>query len=255
MVEWCLYSLSRENEVVPMNVPELTLYVTSKCNLFCEGCIMSDFMSANAGYEMALEELDKFIQVTQESRYLLNIIICGGEPLLWKHLQEGVKRVAESKIANRILLFTNAVNIRNVNNELMEHLSQIRISKYSKNAKNTDELCTRYPDKIRVVDRLKFYRQPDMPLHNVLPCECVNLEHLYMKEKIYACAHGCSRNGGHDELEDGTKLYAPLEIGYLNHMDRIRNETEELCRKCSSNLKVRKVVEKYKKADQYRIKL
>lgn len=216
---------------------------------------MSGFMSTNAGYEMSLEELDRFIQVTQESKYLLNVIICGGEPLLWKHLHEGVKRVSESKIANRILLFTNAVNIKNVNDDLMERLTQIRISKYDKNAKNTDELCARYPDKIRVVNRFVFYRQPDVPLDNVLPCECVNLEYLCMKDRVYACAHGCSRNDGKDELEDGTKLYAPLEVGYLDHMDRIRKDTEELCRKCSSNLKVRRIVEKYKKADQYRIKI
>jgi hypothetical protein len=76
-----------------------------------------------------------------------------------------------------------------------------------------------------------------------------------MKDKVYACAHGASRNNGKDELEDGTKLYTPLEVGYLDHMDRIRKETEILCTKCSSNLKVRRVVEKYVKSDQHRIKL
>lgn len=232
-------------------IEELTLFVTSRCNLWCDGCIMQHFMIANKNYTMPLDELAQFIAVTQQSGYVLNLIICGGEPLLWPHLETGLKMIHDAKISNRILLFSNVMDIRGINDSVMNYLTELRISKYQCNTHNTDILQNRYPQKIRIAERTVFYEQPSQPLTNVLPCECVNQEFLYMNHKVYACAHGASRNNGQDTLEDGTKLYVDLAVGYLQKLPEIRQLQEvSLCGKCSSNTKVRSICHKFHKQEQ-----
>jgi hypothetical protein len=217
---------------------------------------MAHFMRENRDYEMSLDELTGFLNVTRQSNYKLDLIICGGEPLLWQYLKPGLKMIHESGIAGRVLIFSNVMDISKVDDVVMEYVTQLRISRYECNGKNTQVLQERYPDKVRIVERTIFYRQPSEPLPNVLPCECVNQEFLYMKGKVYACAHGASRNKGKDVLEDGTPLFVDLAPGYLTTMAEIRAKQEAwLCTKCSSNLHVREVCDKFKKVEQGRASL
>lgn len=232
---------------------ELTIYVTSKCNLSCEECVMGKFMRENRQYEMQLSELDTFLSVTKASNYVFDMIICGGEPLLWKHLAEGVEMVYQSGTANKILIFSNAINIKNITDRVMEQITQLRISKYDCNQVNTDELLRRYPEKIRVVERREFVKLPREPMAGTipeLPADCLTPEHLFMKGKIFACPHVASVNDGKDTLPDGTKLYTPCEIGYLDKIPEILEKIKPLCMKCISNIHVRHQAEKFKKQDR-----
>jgi hypothetical protein len=212
---------------------------------------MGHFMRENRDYEMSLAELATFIRVTQESRYRLDLIICGGEPLLWNHLREGLQMIRHAQISRRILLFTNAVNIARVDDAVMSCLSELRVSGYACNAANTTILQQRYPAKTKAVDRRVFYRQPAQALDGTRPCVCTNRECLYMNGKVYACPHGASVNDGLDRLADGTPLYVPLQAGYLAGLAAIRSAQEaRLCTKCSSNIKVRKVTARFPKKDR-----
>ena len=232
-------------------VPEMTLFVTSACNLRCEGCIMGGFMKANNGYDMSVDELNDFLAISEQSGYSFDIIVCGGEPLLWKNLKEGLRVLSTSKVAKRILIFSNIVGTSNIDDEVMNCVTQLRVSKYRANASRVDALVSKYPTKILVVDRTKFYRQASHPLQNVLPCNCLNVESMYMNRKVYACPHGPSLNEGKDTLTNGEKLYAPLEVGYMQHIPKIRDAiAAELCTRCSSNPKVRLLVERYLKKDK-----
>ena len=71
-------------------IREITFYVTSKCNLKCHECIMKHFMEANAKYEMSLEEIDFFLEASEKYNYKFDFILSGGEPLIWKNLEEGL---------------------------------------------------------------------------------------------------------------------------------------------------------------------
>lgn len=230
-------------------IEELTLYVTSRCNLHCEQCVMGNFMRENLGYDMSMQELDDFLLVTKESGYRFDLIICGGEPLLWKHLQEGLAAIHQSEVANKILIFSNAINIKNVTDDVMKYVNQLRISRYESNDENTQELIRRYPGQIRVVERREFWHLPTQPIEGTLPQDCLTPERLYMKGKVFACPHSASVNGGKDELYGGQKLYVPLQKDYLNQMDKILEAQTNLCAMCISNTKVREHITRFKKND------
>lgn len=232
---------------------ELTIYVTSKCNLHCQQCVMGKFMRENAKYEMSIPELQDFLDITKRSGYVFNMIVCGGEPLLWRHLEEGMKLIHESGVANRILIFSNVIDISRVTDEVMKYTTQLRVSRYESNEKNTKELIARYPDKIRVVERREFCELPTEPVPGSLPSlpdDCLTPENLFMKDKIFACPHVASVNGGKDTLDDGTKLYVPLQIGYMDGMKQILEKQKHLCMKCISNKKIRRNAKTFKKLDR-----
>jgi hypothetical protein len=213
-------------------------------------------MSVDPRYEMSLDEVRNFINISEKSNYRLNLIICGGEPLLWRHLEEGIELLNQSSITNRILIFSNVMNISRVNQNVIDGITELRVSQYESNKENMDFLCKEYGDKIRVVDRRGFFQQPKEPMQDVLPCDCLNQEHLYTNGKVYGCAHGAAINGGKDVTENGVELYIPLQEGYLSKMAGIRlAQAEELCTRCSSNAKIRAVLKRIPKKDRSPLKL
>jgi len=234
-------------------IKELTVYVTSKCNLMCQQCVMRNFMNSNKYYEMSIAELKMFIEITEKSKYVFDIIICGGEPLLWKYLDEGLKLIRNSSISNKILIFSNVVNIDIINDSIMQSITQLRISRYNCNQVNINKLMSYYPDKIRVVERREFFKLPIYSLDNVLPQECLTPECFFMENKVFACPHSASVNYGKNKLEDGTKLYVPLQINYLRYIKDILEKQTSLCAKCISNSKVRNRIKLFNKSDGIKI--
>lgn len=233
--------------------PMLSFFVISACNLQCQECIMMDQMHTHASYQMSLEEMDKFIYFTEKSGYVFNYRYTGGEPLYWKHLQECTKMLRKSKSCKSILLMTNGMKYDNLTDDIISMIDYVRISQYNYNKEAMIILKDKYPDKVMIVDREEFYPNPTYPLDNATPVECGNLEHLYFKNKVFACPHSYSlaiRN-------NLTHLELGIDIG-MNYCDRnleIRHGHEDICKLCLGNKKVRDQIDKLKNISNRHLKL
>lgn len=226
----------------------MTLYVTSACNLQCEECIMGNLMAATKGYQMSIEELTSFIVISEQSSYQFNFQLSGGEPLIWKHLQTGLQLLRCSTICNRIEIFTNAMSLRLVNDEVIDTVDLIRVSEYTSNRNNIGKLQEKYGNKIRVVNREKFWKNPREKVPESTPAECLNPECMYMDYKIYACPHSASIA---EANRSKVPLFTPLEIHYLDRIPNIRkNQEDAICTYCISNNKIRKQLNKFRKKDR-----
>lgn len=64
-------------------------------------------------YHLPLDELAEFLRVTEESGYFIERLdLTGpGEPLLWKHLREGLKLIRSSKAIGSINVVTNGLEL------------------------------------------------------------------------------------------------------------------------------------------------
>lgn len=224
---------------------ELSLYVTSACQLHCNECIMAHLMDFDKGYHMSLDEISKFLSATESSGYKILYTLTGGEPLIWKHLKPGVKMLKESSSSLGVQIFTNAVHIDKLDDEVASCLTDLRISRYDdkRNHINTNILFQRYPNLARFVPRSKFYINPKDPVKNTLPVDCMNHEFMLYNDRIYACPHsmsiaiGCNSN----MLE---KLSVPIKENWIEEMKNIRKmQAKEICTRCISNRKVRTQVE------------
>jgi organic radical activating enzyme len=221
---------------------KLSLYTTSVCNLDCPECIMQHIMKYNFKYQMTLEEIENLIYYSEKSRYGFDFVLTGGDPLLWKNMEECLLRLKKTPITKSIIMFTNGMFYKNLNDTIVSCLDSIRVSNYEGNEEHMKEIKRLYPEKVRIVERTEFWVNPSAPVPNSSPMECLNPEHMFYNNKIYACPHALSivkHNGSQVQISKD------LEIDFLHDIQIIKKgQDREVCSMCISNNKVRKQVAK-----------
>lgn len=222
----------------------MSLYVASACNLACEECIMQHIMKADKKYQMSMDEIEAFIDASEKSDYKFHFILTGGEPLLWKHLEEGLIRLRNSSIVNDITIFTNGLVNKKITQTVVDNVDSLRISEYLYNKEEIIDLQKKFGDKIKVVDRTEFWENPHkaVPEKIALPVFCLNAECLYYNYRVYACPHGLSIAKHNGSLLDISK---PIEPNFLSGMFKVKAcQAKEICTWCISNRSVREHVAK-----------
>lgn len=185
-------------------------------------------------YEISIPDLEEFIEITHKSGYKFKYTISGGEPLLWSNLQEGVKLLRESDTCCGMLMFTNALNIDALNNEVADCFNEIRISAYRANSKEVKQLKQQFGDKVRIVPREKFYPIPESPIQGTTPAVCEYDKWWYYNRRIYCCAHGLSLY-----LDCPYSLSNELTLNYVDGLleikERLMNDPLGACGRCAAN--------------------
>lgn len=216
---------------------DLSIYTTSLCDRNCAECIMRYQREADLQYHMSIAELQRLVGISEASDYSFNFILTGGEPLLWENLHDGVVLLRRSRVCQTLTLFTNALAALRLRASTVASLDEIRISAYDDNHDGRQLLRRRYPHKVRIVPRERFWQLPSRPLDGVLPADCMNPEVLYYRGQIYACPHSASLI--HITQQVAT-LATPLEVGYLSKIAALRSQQgSAVCRVCISNRNVR----------------
>lgn len=224
------------------NEPMMSLYVASACQLSCQECIMTHLMNKEPAYQMSLEEIDQLIYYSEQSNYKFHYRLTGGEPFLWKHLLEGIKRLKASPSCLSISIISNAVHIDLATDELMEMVDCLRVSKYLYNEKHADILEKKYPKRVLVVDRQEFTKNPSEKVPNSSPVHCGNPELMFYDNRVYACPHSKSI-----AIKFGVEvpMYNELGLNFKDGLDAIRHgQEEELCSRCIGNKAVRNAMDK-----------
>jgi len=92
-----------------MALLNLSIWVTSNCNLNCKLCVAKHTMQINKGYEMPLSEVEYIVDSCKKRSIRPAIIdLTGGEPSLWGNIKEGVELL--KKICDSVSLTTNGNN-------------------------------------------------------------------------------------------------------------------------------------------------
>lgn len=223
---------------------KMSLYVTSVCNLDCQECIMKHLMKNDLRYQMSVEEIKELLHFSALSRYAFDFILTGGDPLLWRNLEEGLVALRKSPVTKSITMFTNAMFHSRLTQKAVDCLDSIRISHYEGNDSHMEYMKKTWPEKVVIVERTEFWENPSEPVEDSLPAECLNSESLYYNGKVYACPHSGSiakRNGSE------AKTFDVLGKNFLKNYKSIREGQEkEICTMCISNMKVRNQVQKIK---------
>jgi hypothetical protein len=214
---------------------------------------MRGLMSKDNKYEMSMEELTAFIDVTEKSGYKFHYMLTGGEPLLWGNLKEGVRLLRGSSSCNFLYMFTNLIDCESLDDEVMECMDCIKVSEYATNQDNLRKVKERYGAKVRSYDRTKFWVNPKQKISINTPVRCTNEGEIMLYDwHIYACLHSASLTAVHGDTE--TPICKPLELNYLDGLDEIRvNQAENICSLCTSNREIREMLSKPRNESQVRI--
>ena len=216
----------------------LFLWPTARCQGACPRCSQRSLMQFAPDYEMTLEEIDALIDAVRQSSYpaFQKVILAGGETLLWSHLAEGLRRLAEAKLGP-IQLFTNGLALDRAD-LAAPYVREFRVSAYTWNGQAVQAFRARYGSKVRVVDSRKHCALPIGPRgEETLPADCVGPGYSVYDWHVYTCC-----NSPAIPMALGTPIHETprcrLQPGFIEALLPLRQKMDRYCRACIGNRKV-----------------
>lgn len=225
-----------------MKARPLTLYTCSPCNLTCQECIMQHHMDLAPKYHMSLEDVANLCQLAEKCEYRFDIILSGGEPLLWKYLNEALYILGNAPAIRTVTMFTNGILHNRLTKKAAWHCNAIRLSDYGHNAGPIIEMQKLYPTRASIVDRTGFWRNPRYayPKEEAHPVQCLNPEIMLYDGRVYACPHCLSIAQVLTTPPTADALSVPLAAGFLDAMDALKQTYHnDICTRCVSNKRIR----------------
>jgi hypothetical protein len=207
----------------------LSIKTTANCNLHCRDCPVVPWMKSHPNYQLSLDNLRHFVEVTKESRYHFDYIAFGGgEPFLWEHLAEGVEIVAGSGITDGVRVFTNGTLLH----------------------KNRDlaRSVRRHATIVANPPQIGHWKLPQEPVAGAVPAKCACTHYSLIMDRVEAC--GLARylleylDG---DIDDHSGASTPIASGYLSKLDGKERFSRWWCAYCISNEKVRQAMPRRKR--------
>ena len=224
------------------NIPEFKIEVCSVCQNDCIHCAHGGLRKNTKNYHLSLENVMHFIQATEMSGYLIErLSIHGsGEPLLWKHLNEGIRFFKASANIKEIEITTNGLALTNLKDVTWDCIDRIMISVYNKKQENLIKSnFEKNLYKIKVLPQKRFVSLlKDKSDAAPIPCKCIcdgpmligNKIFLYCGPPVFDAAEIINKN-----IWELKHLYTDVKKDYLTFLDPHLKGNMELCRYCFSN--------------------
>jgi hypothetical protein len=207
---------------------------------------MQSVMARDPSYELPLADVARMLDVCEQSGYRFSFLVSGGEPLLYSNLIPCLRMLRKSPVTQRIKLFTNALRIDAVSQELVDLVDVFRISAYNDNQRNSATLVERYGcKKVKVVDRAYHFGPVAIPLADALPPDCKldcqpRMELLFYGGRIYWCSQSANHHFRH-RLEG--EISTPLAPHFLDNVETMKAACRQAaCGYCTYNTKVQRQV-------------
>jgi hypothetical protein len=210
-------------------------------------------------YQLSLDELREFLATTEASGYFIERLqISGpGEPLLWKHLSDGLEMIGRSPAIGFVEVLTNGVGINRLDDRAWRHIDLLRVSLYPEAAHVEPSLAAakaRYGDERIIVKGMRMFRSaPSAAATHPIPCECTCPGPMYFAGRVlqfcgppvFDAAKATGR-----EVFDYPEMFQPLRTGYLDPASppgrrwplglapidvHQKTGNHELCRHCYAN--------------------
>lgn len=221
------------------------LFVCASCNRRCPECSQRDAIRLDPSYQMSLSEIERFIECTKSSGYDKSheLIITGGEPLLWHNIVEGLRLLRQADLARQVSVFSNAFLDFQTTDAFVSNIDTLRLSRYKDNADAIDRLVARYGKKAVVVDRTRHYRRPStFGPPEVLPAACMCEGLGLHKGKVYGCPNllSISQEFG-VRLDQDPPCMCDLQPGYMEILFRFPRTRHLCCRACVGNQRIRQI--------------
>lgn len=237
------------------------LAVCTPCQYDCVSCAHQAMRYEHANYQLSIGELREFLSITVASGYFVERLdLTGpGEPLIWKHLKEGLALIRQSPAIGRVEIQTNGLGIDRLDAASWACIDALRVSFYPEAAHLEPKLvqAIRVHGRKVIVNRMgKFRALPERGATSPIPCVCGCSGPMYFDKKVLlTCGppvFDAARSKGVDVF-DYPDMYRPVGPGYLEsgatprpwyRLAEVQPERQvvnhELCRYCFANNTIRR---------------
>ncbi len=226
-------------------IRQMKCEVCSLCQNDCAMCAHGEQRKTLPDYQLSLEELHTFLKCSEDSGYYIdNMRIHGpGEPLLWRHFNEGVKMMKASGIIGSIFVATNGLLLKNISNDALDCIDEMRVSVYSSfNCPDHDtlhNLVNRFPRTTIVINKPdEFRRLPVIGEEAAIPCRCIcdgpmlfgNRVFLYCGPPVFAATKKFGENAC-----DDNELSVSASLDWFDAYNKKKAGNMEYCKCCWAN--------------------
>ncbi len=220
----------------------ISIKTTSSCQGQCKHCTAKPWMRANPGFQTGIDDIRRLIDVSLTSGYKWDaIVLSGGEPLEWEHIETAPEMIRRSGIARQVKLFTNALAVTKKRlswfAQVADTVDEVRISRYFGNEARIRMIQDQLPTKhVSVVDRPYMGVLDKTPASQALPADCTCRSYGMFGSQLDVCAPMrmiCRALGRKQEVAP-----VQLEPGCLDRFSGAEPGHFDTCRYCLSNRKV-----------------
>ena len=227
----------------------MELMVTGRCNKSCEHCSQATFNRDHRNWDASPALVKKLCERANENGGRYDWIqFSGGEPLLWKHLDEACDIIRGSGAFGRIRVNSNCV----AGDTLFRMLDAGKIDVVYADTFNADpeavaRLRADYPGRY-ILDDIPHKPLPTEAHDGVLPAACHCDRPSVMGENVYPCGNfyeHITRLGRN--IADYGAYFTTLDDDWISFFRGVDKFNMDICRYCLANGKVWERVE-YPKA-------
>jgi hypothetical protein len=226
-----------------MVIKQIKLEVCSPCQNDCLMCAHGSLRQFSKAYQLSLKQLERFLFYTKKSGYFIeNLRIHGpGEPLLWKHLNQGLKMIHNSGVVGTIFIATNGHAISNINESSWEYIDEIRVSIYPdfKLDEQLIALTKKKEEKIDLINIDSFiYVEIDSTGCAPVPCICKcqgpmvygDIIYLFCGPPLFEAVQKMKR-----DIIDFPELSSEIGLNYLEQFNEKLIGNLDCCCYCWAN--------------------
>jgi hypothetical protein len=230
----------------------MLLEVCSACQNKCEHCAHAGLIAHNQNYNLPIQKLRTFLSYTLRSHYYIETLNLHGpgEPTLWRHLNEGIKMIHDSKVVGRIIIETNGLSLERINRNTWRYINQVVISDYpSLSSLISRDVIREHWSKVRYTDKSFFRPAPYQKYENTIPCFCMCPGPMFYDENIFFhCGPPAfhAANVANLNLFDFPEFLAPLKLDFFEPVNKIRTGRLSLCEYCWANSNIEMPIEPHK---------
>jgi hypothetical protein len=194
-------------------------------------------MDQSPGYEMEMGHVEDLVRYSKDAGYKFEFIIfTGGEPFLWRHIEDAAKAIRTAKIADVLTVYTNGLEIEKILS-LKGLFTNLKITRYSYNGHAFGELNGLSNLTVKTLKHFSTY--PGQAIEDSLPSDCGCRAYSMLGDQVYLCsfqpmlmAHYGAKIGCQD-LD-----IVPMQPKFLDDFRTMNPFNRERCRWCFGNTKV-----------------
>ena len=169
---------------------KLMMQTNTQCQNDCPGCCNTYLRHQQSHYRLSLSSLKNFLSCCVTSGYTIQTLWLNGpgEPLIWKDLQDALRIIRESKVAEKVFIASNGIAVKAVEGLNWDDLDKLRITCYPnqtpQNREALQEIQKTHPKLVFHPVR-EFSIREDYGNNAYLPCECVCEGPTLLNDRIY----------------------------------------------------------------------
>ena len=220
-----------------MHQAQMLFLVTGKCNMACPHCAQWWWRKDHIDYHMTPDEIRTICRRVKElGLHFVQALIMGGEPALWKHLEEGCRVIRDSGAFNQIHIYSNCKYPDPVIALLDKGLAdRVAVQVINMSPDGILRFWEKHAHQMDITQQATHKIHPDKPVAGALPARCGCDQITVFNGQVWSCP-GAYHNTKRMGLDvDKPKLYMSVEEDWYSYFNAMNRYVIPACAGCLAN--------------------